>query len=120
MSCLFESLSYYVNGVDSGRLRHVMCEFLSTNPSMFDNISVDDITKLESNMPIDQYIENMRKTSTWGGALEIKTFCEIFNIGVDVKSLPNNKLIEFVPSSGNPIGKILITWNGGHFEPIGH
>ena len=119
MSCLFESLSYYVQGTDASRLRHIICEFLKTNPTIFDNIKVDEITKHESGISLEQYIDNMRNQSTWGGGLEIKTFCDIFNIQVDVISLPNGgRKIEFIPNSGNPMGKIGIVWNGGHFTPI--
>jgi len=117
MSCLFESLSYYVQGMDSSRLRHVICEFLSTNPVIFDTMKVDEITRNVSDIPIEQYINNMRNSSVWGGGLEIKIFCEIFNVQVDVISTPNNRVIEFLPNNKS-IGKIGIIWTGNHYTPI--
>lgn len=66
----------------------------------------------------------MRNNATWGGAIEIKTFCEMYQVNVMVLNIRNNetdkdspKEIKFIASSPSTrwIG---ISWNGGHFEPV--
>ena len=80
-------------------------------------MNVDEITKIETGLSIEDYLNNMKNQSTWGGSLEIKSFSDIFNVRVDVLSLPNNRIIEFIPTSQNPRAKILIIWNGNHYTP---
>ena len=78
----------------------------------------------DSGMTLEQYISRMRSTNTWGGAIEIKAFCEIYHVSVCVYSSrrgkENNKLIAHfyssTPSTLHPV--IKIEWSGGHYEPI--
>jgi hypothetical protein len=110
--------------MDSYKIRYIICQYLKTNPTVFDNVKLSDITELDS-ITIENYITSMEKPSTWGGGIELSAFCTVFNIQVDVYSQPNNKTIEFLPMAcyidnkiNKCIGKIAIAWNGGHFEPI--
>jgi hypothetical protein len=116
MSCLFKSLSFYIKGMNEHTLRNQICDYLSTNTSIFDNIDVNQITGWESNMNYLEYVSNMRKETTWGGSLEIKCFCNIFNIVVVVHH--RNRQIEFLPNTSNPIGKINIGYTGNHYFNI--
>ncbi len=113
MSCLFQSLSHFVNGMNENSLRHNICNYLSENHQIFDDLSTNDITTIESGLNISQYISNMRNPSTWGGSLEIKVFCNIFNVVVIVHH--NNRQIEFLPSTNKPIGKCNIGYTGNHY-----
>lgn len=115
MSCLFNSLSYFIIDINADKLRKIICDYIEHNPFLYDDIDV----KMAANNNIDKYVNKMRKTSTWGGAIEIKAFCDIYNIIVKVKT-NDNKLINFIPKqSKNPIkGFIIVSWNGGHYKPI--
>lgn len=116
MSCLFNSLSYFVNGLNEDSLRNVICDYLLSYPKIFDDLDINQIVKIESNVNINDYIIEMRKPTTWGGGLEIKCFCEIFNTKVIVHSLINNRVIEFYPNK-RYIHCINILYTGNHYEP---
>ena len=75
MSCLFNSLNYFI-GEGSFEIREKICNYLQENNPVIDGLETNFILKLESNSA-EQYISNMRKTSTWGGAIEIQCACNI-------------------------------------------
>ena len=118
MSCLFDSLSKFVSDekVDGGVLRHVICNFLSTNPSLIDDMNAETVVQEESKMKLGDYISQMRMGHTFGGAIEIRAFTKIFKLNVLVKSIPNNKIIEFIDSPENLWA--VLSWTGNHFEAL--
>lgn len=61
MSCLFDSLSYFINK-PSKIIRNEICDYLEKNNKLIEGIDTVDILSLESS----NYIKNMRKSSTWG------------------------------------------------------
>ena len=116
MSCLFNSLSYFINDKSSKDIRNIICNYLENNNKIIEDMDTSFILKLENN----NYIEDMRKTSTWGGAIEIQCACNIWNLKIIVHNIRerNAKNIEFIPLNRNFNKIIEITWNGGHYEPI--
>lgn len=115
MSCLFNSLSKFVN-ISPQNLRKQICHFLRSNPSILDNIKVSDVINWENGMDINTYIDKMEQSSTWGGCLEIKCFCEIF--GITVKVYYNNRHIDISPESKKSNNTIYLLYNGNHYEPL--
>jgi hypothetical protein len=106
--------------MDENRLRQLICDYMSTNPSLMDDLSLKDMLSWEGVQP-DHYISDMRRSSTWGGAIEIKAFCEIFKFVVEVKVRSTQKSIMFYPSAPPPTSLptlVRIEWQGCHFEPI--
>jgi hypothetical protein len=94
-----------------------------------------DILQLEA-PSYEHYISNMRKSSTWGGAIEIQCACNIWNARIVVRdirngnrnngNINNNNKIEFLPLHANAITSIHsklikldfeLEWSGGHYEP---
>jgi hypothetical protein len=71
-------------------------------------------------MESNNYIQNMRQTSTWGGAIEIQAACNIWNISIIVENIRSREKgkIHFIPINGNFNKTISVTWSGGHYEPI--
>jgi hypothetical protein len=59
----------------------------------------------------------MGSDTAWGGAIEIKAFCDLFKVRVIVHVLSTGQTIEFVPSTGTTPVAFNISWNGSHFEP---
>jgi hypothetical protein len=120
MSCLFNSLAKTIQNTNGNELRKIITEYLKNNPILYDdeNTKLSDLIGGESEL--SKYINNMEKSSTWGGAIEIKAFCDIFNAIVKVKVLSTNKWIEFIPQNKNIINSPIFTisWNGNHFESI--
>ena len=119
MSCLFNSLEYFLN-IASKDIRSKNCDFLENNNKIFDGIETKDLLELES----DNYVKKMRKNSTWCCAIEIKTVCNIWNLKIIVSNIRRgdklNSQIQFIPTNGiNKLTKkINITWNCFHYEPV--
>ena len=116
MSCLFQSLSRFITHGDYRKLRQDICDYLDTNAPLLDDLTIKDIAEFEG-MSKDDYIRNMRNDSTWGGAPEIRAFCEMYKVSVKVVVLSSRKIIEFSPSQKSDIF-VMISWNGSHFESI--
>lgn len=119
MSCLFDSLSYFFQNINSKELRNIICDYLELNPKMKDmDLHVKDIIKHESEKSINKYVRRMRKRSTWGGAIEIKSFCEIFKLEVEVKYNNRNvKPILFKPYNKNSNYRLILGYTGNHYVP---
>ena len=118
MSCLFNSLSRFINieSINGTELRRLICDFLETNPLLIDDMNTENIVKEETGMILQQYVNEMRHSDTFGGAIEIRAFTKLFKINVMVKSLPNRKDIEFIDNKD--FLWAVISWNGGHFEAM--
>ncbi len=123
MSCLFNSLSYYLTDFTPYQLRILICKYLSSNPNMIDDIKLDTMlgwsdTQNPSQSPrnLDNYINNMMHPDTWGSSVEIKSFCNIFDVQVNVHC--DNRIIEFKPQNMSR-GIINIKYSGrNHYTPM--
>lgn len=118
MSCLFNSLNYFIKeGSDS--IRQKVCDYLEENNPIIEGLETMKILAIENSEP-KLYIENMRSSCAWGGGIEIQAACNIWNKRIIVKNYRNRGLkdIEFVPVHGKIEGDINIYWTGGHYEPI--
>jgi len=119
MSCLFNTLCTFVN-LEGEELRHNICNYLSNNPKMFENVSAEDYVKWnnEGYNNINEYIRDMKKNYTWGGAIEIKAFCNMYNKHVNVHDVRTRKqsVINFIDED-RVRDTIDINWNGGHYWP---
>jgi hypothetical protein len=115
MSCLFNSLSYFLHD-SSYDIRQKVCDYLEKNGNIVDGMDTKVILQMESS----NYIDDMRNTSVWGGAIEIQCTCNIYNMRVIVHNHRNrgHKDIEFLPIHGNYDKTINIWWNGSHYKPI--
>lgn len=130
MSCLFDSLSSFLQNTSSYQLRQIICDFLEKDDFLFDEFRPSDIAKLD-NMTLSEYISKMRKPSCWGSSVEIRAFTKIYNMNVYVINLRGetprdidtrngvvtfipNKTIEFIIDEKSPVVKL--TWTGGHYE----
>ncbi len=60
MSCLFNSLSFFIKD-DSFKIRQTICDYLHENKPIIDGLDTSEILQYEN----DNYIQNMRNTSTW-------------------------------------------------------
>ena len=100
MSCLFNSLSYFIKE-NSFNIRQQICDYLQQNKPIIDGLETNEILKFENN-DINVYISNMRSMSTWGGAIEIQAACNIWNLRINVSNYRDSivenvvKIIEFI------------------------
>ena len=118
MSCLFNSLNYFI-GEGTFEIRQKICDYLQENKQIMDGLDTQTILSFENPVP-SKYIENMRLMSTWGGAIEIQSACNIWKIRILVNNHRNlgSPDIEFLPVNSAYDKTIQIYWNGGHYEPI--
>lgn len=116
MSCLFNSLSYFINET-SFNIRQKICDYIERNGQLIDGLETKEILKYEGG---NGYISKMRNTSTWGGAIEIQAACNIWKYKIIVNNHRDSKhsKIEFMPVSKNIENTIELHWTGGHYEPI--
>ena len=122
MSCLFDSLEYFLK-IPSKEIRTKICDYLTQDNDLMEGFNTTDLLEIES---ID-YIKKMRKSSTWGGGIEIKSACNIWNLRIFLINVrksdkvdKTNPYIEFLPNKNNKTHAktIYLTWNGFHYEPI--
>ena len=63
MSCLFNSLSYFIND-NSFIIRQIICDYLEQNRPIIDGMETKEILEYENNRM--DYIQHMRNPCTWG------------------------------------------------------
>lgn len=116
MSCLFDSLSTFLTDINSSQLRHIITHFLSQDPSFFEEESgkLSDILSID-NVRLEEYVNAMSNPNTWGGAIEIRAFSEIYKVRVLVQI--HDRIIEFLPKHEYNF-TIRIHYTGNHYEPI--
>ena len=114
MSCLFNSFAALTED-NSGAIRSKICDWLATDPVLGSDIRASDASMIESGLPLDRYVERMRSTNTWGGAIEIRAFVELWKRPVRVWVTRTRRWIEFPYSEGE---ECKISWSGGHYEAM--
>lgn len=123
MSCLFNSLQHFLP-IGSDQVRQTICNYLEQNRPIIDGME----TSLVLRMDRANYIPQMRRSSTWGGAIEIQAACNIWNMSVHVydirrgraRSRPANTVgvpIKFDPVCGEAERIVKLNWSGGHYTP---
>lgn len=128
MSCLFHSLGHLLE-LPEDRTRQSICDYLSAGGPIIDGMTTAEVLQLEcSDMnrtdatnSTKYYINRMRMSRTWGGAIEIQAAVNLWNVRVIVENrrdLQNPRLLEFVPLSTSPETTLLIYWTGCHYEPV--
>ncbi len=117
MSCLFNSMSYFLK-LDPQVIRNKICDYLVSDPELIDGMKASEIVDIESNLPLNLYILRMRSPASWGGAIEINCATKIFNYDFEVLNVRSNphSIINFEHTGNVNIGKM--TWSGGHYEPV--
>jgi hypothetical protein len=119
MSCLFNSLSYFTHEAPHA-IRGRICDYLAGDPALVDDMSASLVIALENGQGLEQYVGGMRSPSTWGGAIEIRAFVQLWRRPVRVWVIRTGRWIEF-PCSCPAEGageECKISWTGGHYEPM--
>jgi hypothetical protein len=112
-------------------IRQRICDYLEKNLPILEGMETRDVLEMEASSS-QNYISKMRKSSTWGGAIEIQCACNIWNARIIVHDIrshhsnnnnnknKNNK-IEFLPlksENAQPHSlELNLEWSGGHYEP---
>ena len=113
MSCLFNSLGRLL-GIPTDTVRQQICDYLVADKPVLDGMPTRDLLLFEG----PNYIQRMRQSHTWGGAIEIQVAVRIWNVNVTVQNRRDGTSpIEFVTPS--PVSILTLYWTGGHYEPVG-
>jgi len=110
MSCLFESLAPSIGGITAAHLRSRICDYLEQRGALFE----------DSDFAVDaEYVAEMRRASTFGGAIEIAACANLYGIRVVVKNERDGTSdIVFEPLNRMPRRVLFIGWSGNHYEPV--
>ncbi len=118
MSCLFDSLSKFTTHSGSDLRQHIV-SYLRTNPTLMENITFEELMTWD-NQDVHVYTDQMSQEQTWGGAIEIKAFVDIFKVNVHVHIPSLQKIVEFqCPSEQIATHCIHLLWTGNHYVPMG-
>ncbi len=118
MSCLFDSLNFFIPWMKPQEIRNRICDYLEQNEPVIDGIDTSVLLSMDG--PSDEYISNMRRSSTWGGAIEIQAACNIWRTAIIVQNRRGSEQsdIEFLPVKGAAQSSVAVQWTGGHYEPV--
>jgi hypothetical protein len=99
-------------------IRNRICDYLEQNEPVIDGIDTSVLLSMDG--PSDEYISNMRRSSTWGGAIEIQAACNIWRTAIIVQNRRGSEQsdIEFLPVKGAAQSSVAVQWTGGHYEPV--
>jgi hypothetical protein len=116
MSCLFNSISYFLQE-DPQVIRNKICDYLHQGHPIISGLNTQEVLEIDGT---PNYVETMRKTSTWGGAIEIQAACNIWSMSVNVIDVRDacRKVVNFVPVNNVYSKSITLEWSGGHYEPL--
>ena len=116
MSCLFDSLSVYLP-YSASEIRRKICDYLEENNTIVEGLDTHSILEQEH----AGYVPWMRDQSTWGGAIEIKAACDIWNVAIQVHNAQevNSGVVRFTPKtdghSTTDVRTLDLHWNGAHY-----
>ena len=117
MSCLFNSLSYFTREAPQA-IRGRICDYLAGDPALVDDLSASLVIRLESGKDLCGYVAHMRSPSTWGGAIEIRAFVQLWRRPVRVWVIRTQRWIEFPCGADAAGSECKLSWTGGHYEPM--
>ena len=119
MSCLFDSLHFFIPSLTPLQIRYKICDYLQQNKPVIDGIETSVLLSLDDGTA-EQYVWRMRSPSTWGGAIEIQAGCNIWRTSIIVHNRRGHEDsdIEFLPVKGAAQSIVAVRWTGGHYEPV--
>jgi len=111
-SCLFSSIGYLIdnknfNETTKIQYRQLLVKYLEDTE--IDN-SIFEIPKQE-------YIKNIQNPSTWGGAIELKLFSDMFQVEIASIDVQSNRVDIFGQDKNYP-QRIFLLYNGVHYDPL--
>ena len=110
-SCLFSSIAYLLeSNFDNNskyKYRQLLINYLETKDI---DMSILGTTK-------EDYINQMLDINTWGGAIELKLFSELFETEIVSFDIQFNRADTF-GAECNYINRIFVLYNGIHYDPL--
>ena len=111
-SCLFSSIAYLINknnfNENSGLIYRLM---------IVDYIKEGNISQDILGVSKDEYILKMADIKSWGGAIELKLFSDLFEIEIASLDVMSGRLHLFGETK-NYNKRIYVMYNGVHYDPL--
>ncbi|NDE16897.1 hypothetical protein EBZ80_18390 [bacterium] len=119
MSCLFDSLASFV-GTTGAVVRERICAELDTDPTLFPDSPLRVSETHDASTPHAAYVQQMRHPATWGGAIEIKCFCDLYAAHVHVHMVHRgHTILSFTPTHAVDAPVVChLGYNGSHYWPL--
>jgi len=111
-SCLFSSIGYLIDNKNFSETTRLQYRQLLAN--YLEGITIDAVTL---GMSKEEYIESIQNPSTWGGAIELKLFSEMFQIEIASIDVQSNRVDIFGQDKNYP-QRIYVLYNGVHYDPL--
>lgn len=112
-SCLFNAISYAVNGYDAYKswskptdLRKVVTSYITNDPKY---------SEIVLGRPVDQYCTWIMKKDSWGGAIELGILADWFNVAIYCLDIETNNFIKFNEEKEK---LIVLVYSGVHYEVL--
>ena len=111
-SCLFSSIGYLLDNdqfTETTKLqyRQILATYIQDNTF--------DAGLFE--IPKEDYVQNIVNPSTWGGAIELKIFSDIYQIEIASIDVMTNRVDIFGQGKGYK-NRIYVLYNGVHYDPL--
>ncbi len=111
-SCLFASIGYNLDHRNFSEItglqyRQLLGQYLESN----------EVDKNLFEVPKDQYIDLIQNPSTWGGAVELKIFSDMFQMEIASIDVQSNRVDIFGEDKKYP-QRIYLLYNGVHYDPL--
>ena len=111
-SCLFSTIAYLIDkdnfNENSGLIYRIM---------IVDYIKDNEISNDILGMEKDEYIKKISEQTTWGGAIELKLFSDIYQIEIASLDVQSGR-IDIFGETNDYDRRIYILYNGIHYDPL--
>lgn len=111
-SCLFSSIGYLIDHKNFNEETKLQYRQLLVNYLEKNNFEQGILE-----LPKEDYIENIQDPSTWGGAIELKVFSDMFQIEIASIDVQSNRVDIFGQDKNYP-QRIYVIYNGVHYDPL--
>ncbi|KAK6457855.1 uncharacterized protein RJT20DRAFT_26763 [Scheffersomyces xylosifermentans] len=118
-SCMFNSISYALNGYQSyesisppSQLRSVIVSYIKKSPELYSEVILG--------RPPTEYCNWIEKKDSWGGAIELGILADWFDIRINCLDIESGNFITFENDSAEtkPQKFIVLIYSGVHYDVV--
>lgn len=114
MSCLFHSIGVCL-GLTQETVRSDIVNYMALHAERkHDSVKLKEWIEAAEDVGFEKYIEEMRKSSTWGGGIEMYIACLLYNANIVIHCRDGN-----FPIGDKKKKELHLKYTGNHFEPLG-
>lgn len=111
-SCLFSSVAYLVDRANFNENSKIIYRLMISDYLNDNNIN-DDILGMKK----EEYIQKISQPDTWGGAIELRIFSDIFKIQIASIDVQSGRVDIFGEIEDHD-RRIYLMYNGVHYDPL--